>query len=85
MPDRCEQAFQTAASRVATNPPSNLNVKIRDNMPNQSDWDELNTELCKELDRIDCPIAESELDPFWKKNRTFADLMEYIKQNCKCN
>ncbi len=84
MPDKCQLAFEESAKKIAQIPPDYLSLNIRDNIPLQNDWDDLNSAYCWELAHIGCTIVESELDPFWKSNRTFRQLLEYVSQNCSC-
>ncbi len=84
MPDKCQQAFEDAAKEIAHFPQEYLSLNIKDNIPTQNDWDDLNSAFCWELDHLGCTIVESELDPFWKSNKTFRQLLEYVSQNCAC-
>jgi len=84
MANKCRQAFETAAKRILQLPADYDSLLIKDNIPKQVDWDDLNTAVCEELGEVDCTIVESELDPFWTDNRTFGDLLKYVEQNCNC-
>ena len=84
MPDRCQQAFEDAAKSIAKIPADYLPLNIKDNIPGQNDWDDLNSAFCWELDRLGCTIVESELDAFWASNKTFRQLLEYVSKNCAC-
>ncbi len=84
MANKCQLAFEDAAKRIAQVPPNYLPLNIRDNIPGQNDWDDLNTAFCWELDHLGCTVVESELDPFWKSNKTFQQLLDYVAKNCAC-
>ena len=84
MPTNCQKAFETAAAKIMQLPHDYLNLKIKDNILREDDWDAVNTEFCFELGKVDCVIVESELDPYWSENKTFKDLLEYVSENCDC-
>lgn len=85
MPNKCKEAFEKAAQSIGHAPNDSTNLKIKDNIPNQDDWDDFNTAFCKELEAVGCTIVESELDPFWVENKTFGEMLTFVNQNCACD
>lgn len=85
MASKCKDAFEKAAKSIASFPEQYEDLKIRDNLPNQEDWDDLNTQICRELKKVSCTVVESELDVFWEDNLTFRELLDYFHANCNCN
>lgn len=84
MANKCKKAFEDAAGTMSSFPQEYEQLRIKDSIPTQYDWDELNTKTCQELEKVGCSILESELDPFWKENKTFKELLAYIHGNCNC-
>ena len=84
MSNKCQGAFEDAAKTIAHIPGDYLPLNIKDNIPVQRDWDDLNSAFCWELDHIGCTVVESELDPFWRTNKTFRQLLDYVSHNCAC-
>ncbi len=81
----CREAFEQAASHIASVPPDYPPLHIRDNILDEADWEMLSSTFCTYLESIGCTLVESELDPFWQQNRTFEELLEYVEENCDCS
>jgi len=84
MPNKCRDAFEKGAKKVIQLPADYDDLHVKDTLPKQIDWDDLNTSICEQLREVDCMIGESELDPFWEENNTFGGLIKYIEENCNC-
>jgi hypothetical protein len=85
MPDKCQQIFEQAAGKLAAIPGGYAELRIRDNLPDVLDWNDINREFCSALRLVGGTITESELDPFWNANRTFHELLQYVRENCDCS
>jgi len=82
--DKCQEAFEKAANKIVDLPAAYPSLKIKNNILNQNDWDALNSAVCEELAKVNCTIVEGDLDPFWKNNSLFSDLLNFIRQSCNC-
>lgn len=78
-----EKAIRDAADGFAELPDDYLDLKVKEQIRSQEDWDEYNSRLCQTLEEeIACTILESQLDKFWKKNKTFREMKDYICERC---
>lgn len=82
MPANAKEALLEAADGFAVFPSPIEDLKIKDNILNAADWDEFNQRLCDILRRDNRPLQESMIDRFWKKNKTFGELIIYINDHC---
>jgi hypothetical protein len=74
--------IKSAAHDIFELPEPFLDLKLKQEIPIENDWDNFNTALCKLLTDDGCMTLEGELDPFWEANKAFADMIEYLDTKC---
>lgn len=76
-------AVRRAAQGFASIPEEFLDLKIKDSILQQADWDEFNRKLCGVLGHDhNCDVTPDQLDQFWDNNNTFRDMGGYVLSHC---
>ncbi|HUN66914.1 MAG TPA: hypothetical protein VMW43_12535 [Bacteroidota bacterium] len=76
------QIFERTASLAGLLCAGYEELRIRDHIPDPNAWAAFCREFCAALEPVCSTVTASELDYFWSTNRTFRELLEYVRVTC---
>jgi hypothetical protein len=81
-----EELVRDALSPMMNLPDDYRNLLLKNEIPNQQDWDEANSRIVNAAATSGCvQLVQSMLDPFWQGNKSFGTMLDTITAICPFN